>query len=123
MIGLMIFLYFIEYPNNRRGERVMEKFNKEKCRKPAEKFKALGNPIRFWIVQQLLNGEHCVHEFVERTELDFSTISQHLNALRQAGILADEKRGKHVFYRLDCECVRKFLECVAEHMKKGCSKM
>lgn len=97
-------------------------FDKDKCRKPAEKFKALGHPVRLWIAQQLLEGEHCVHEFVDQTNLDFLTISQHLTALKQAGILSDEKRGKQVFYHLDCSCVRIFLECVSDHMKNGCPK-
>lgn len=100
----------------------MQPFDKEKCRKPADKFKALGHPIRLWIAQQLLEGEHCVHEFVEQVDLDFSTISQHLTALRQAGVITDEKRGKHVFYSLACPCVRKFLECVNEHQKTGCPR-
>ncbi len=94
----------------------MKPFNKEQCKIPADKFKALGHPIRFWIALQLLEGEHYVHEFVKLTELDFSTISQHIAALKQAGIIVDEKRGKHVFYRLNCECVKVFLECVNDKM-------
>ncbi len=98
----------------------MQPFDKEKCQKPAAKFKALGHPVRLWIAQQLLDGEHCVREFVELTDLDFSTISQHIAALKQADVIADEKRGTYVFYRLKCECVRRFLECVAESMGKNC---
>lgn len=97
----------------------MKEYSRENAAGPARKFKALGHPVRLWIAEQLLEEEHCVHEFVEQTDLDFSTISQHLNALKDADVLADEKRGKHVFYRLKCECVRKFLECVAEHQAKG----
>ena len=93
----------------------MRKFDKEDYRVPAKKFKALGHPIRLWIAEQLLGGEHCVGEFVEKTELDFSTVSQHLAALKESGVLVDEKRGKQVFYRLGCDCVRRFLECVAEN--------
>lgn len=96
----------------------MQKFDKEFCRKPAKKFKALGHPVRLWIAQQLVDGEHCVREFVEQTELDFSTISQHLTALKEANVVCDEKRGKQVFYRLECECVRRFLECIADHRKQ-----
>lgn len=41
----------------------------------------------------------------------------------QNGIVTDEKRGKEVFYSLNCDCVRKFLECVAEHRKnKTCGE-
>lgn len=101
----------------------MEKFNKEKCSRPAKKFKALGHPVRLWIAQQLLDSEHCVQEFVQLADFDFSTISQHLSALKEADVLEDEKRGKQVFYRLKCECVRKFLECVSENQKrKSCER-
>lgn len=94
-------------------------FNKDHYKKPSKKFKALGHPIRLWIAEQLVEEEHCVRELVENTNLDFSTISQHLNALKEAEVVEDEKRGKQVFYRLSCECVKRFLECVAEHRKNG----
>lgn len=100
----------------------MRNFNREQCSRPAEKFKALGHPIRLWIAQQLLIQEHCVQEFVEPSGLDVSTVSQHLAVLKQAGVLTDEKRGKYVFYRLRCPCVRKFLECIDEHRRThGCN--
>ncbi len=96
----------------------MEKFDKEKCSRPAKKFKALGHPVRLWLAMQLLESEHCVQEFVEQADFDFSSISQHLAALREAGVVTDEKRGKQVFYRLHCACIKKFLKCVAENQKK-----
>ncbi len=96
----------------------MEKFDKEKYDLPAKKFKAIGHPTRLWIAMQLLGAEHCVQEFVEQADFDFSSISQHLAALREAGVVADEKRGKQVFYRLKCACIKKFLKCVAENQKK-----
>ena len=97
----------------------MERFQNEMWRKPAEKFKSLGHPIRLWIAQQLLDSEHCVGQFVEQTGMDYSTISQHLNVLKRCGVVADEKRGKEVYYSLRCGCVRKFLECVSEHRRNG----
>lgn len=96
---------------------MMDKFEKTYWQKPAKKFKALGHPVRLWIAQQLLDEEHCVQELVELAGFDFSTISQHLSALKEAEVLEDEKRGKQVFYKLKCRCVRQFLECVAENRK------
>lgn len=93
----------------------MDKFDKDLWQKPANKFKALGHPLRLWIAQQLIDEEHCVQELVESTEFDFSTVSQHLAALKSAEVVEDEKRGKQVFYKLKCQCVREFLKCVAEH--------
>ncbi len=96
----------------------MKRFVTTNCAKPAAKFKALGHPVRFWIAQQLLEGEHCVHEFVELTHLDFSTISQHLSALKSADILSTVKRGKEVYYRLTCPCTRTFIKCVNAKLAK-----
>ena len=49
----------------------MEKFDRKKWESPAKRFKALGHPVRMWIAAQLMDGEKCVHEFVDRVDLDF----------------------------------------------------
>ncbi|MDD5663402.1 MAG: metalloregulator ArsR/SmtB family transcription factor, partial [Victivallaceae bacterium] len=73
----------------------MLKFEKNCCKEEAEVFKALGHPTRLWIVEQLADGqEHCVCEFVDAVGVDFSTISQHLQILKRAGVIEDDKRGK-----------------------------
>ena len=78
----------------------------------AKIFKALAHPTRLWMVEQLVEGERCVCEFVEQVDADFSTISKHLAVLKQAGIVADEKRGKQVYYSLKVPCVLNFMNCV-----------
>lgn len=90
----------------------MLKYDKNCCREEAAVFKALGHPTRLWIVRQLADGEHCVCEFVEAVGADFSTISQHLAVLKQAGVIVDDKRGKQVFYRLAKPCVIQFIACL-----------
>lgn len=74
--------------------------------------KALAHPTRLWMVEQLETGEKCVCEFAELIDADFSTVSKHLNVLKQAGIVADEKRGKQVYYSLKVPCVLNFMHCV-----------
>lgn len=89
------------------------RYDRDSCKAEAALFKALGHPTRLWIVEQLGEcEERCVCEFVEAVGADFSTVSQHLAVLRQAGIVMDEKRGKQVFYRLSCPCVLGFIECM-----------
>jgi ArsR family transcriptional regulator len=78
-------------------------------------FKALGHPARLAMVERLARGECCVCELLEVTEfrkLSGPTVSQHLLVLRNSGIIADEKRGKRIFYRLAMPCVAEFLHCV-----------
>jgi len=87
---------------------------KEKIRYEAKArvLKALAHPTRLWMAEKLSAGEMCVCEFVDEIEADFSTISKHLSVLKQAGIVADDKRGKQVYYTLRVPCVLNFMECV-----------
>ena len=79
---------------------------------PSNIFKALGNESRVTIVRQLLDGEKCVCDLVEVIGLGWSTVSRHLSVLREAGIIADEKRGQQVFYHLTLPCVGRFIACL-----------
>jgi DNA-binding transcriptional ArsR family regulator len=75
-------------------------------------FKALGHPDRLHFVRQLRDGERCVCELVESVDSAWSTVSKHLSVLKDAGILADEKRGLQVFYRLKLPCVLQMIDCL-----------
>lgn len=78
----------------------------------AEVFKALGHPDRLRILEELADGERCVCDLVESVGSSWSTVSRHLSVLKQAGVLADEKRGLQVFYRVVLPCVSSFMECL-----------
>jgi ArsR family transcriptional regulator len=81
---------------------------------PHAVFKALGHPARVAIIRKLSQGEHCVCDLVEVAGLGWSTVSRHLSVLRDAGVIADEKRGLKVFYRLTLPCVSRFIACLDE---------
>ncbi len=74
--------------------------------------KALAHPTRLAITERLMHGEQCVGELRDLVGDDVSTVSKHLLVLRNAGVLACEKRGLNVYYRLACDCFGDFLECV-----------
>jgi DNA-binding transcriptional ArsR family regulator len=75
-------------------------------------FKALGNPARLMLVRTLRSGEHCVCDLVAAVGLGWSTTSRHLDILRDAGVVASEKRGQQVFYRIELGCVGEFIACL-----------
>lgn len=79
-------------------------------------FKALGNPVRLRIVEQLTAGERCVCELHADSGKDQSTISNHLNVLRHSGVVECEQRGKNVFYRLASPCLAEAIRC----LRGGC---
>ena len=62
--------------------------------------KALGDPIRVQLVDVLRKhaGEVCVCELVPLFDLSQPTVSHHLKVLREAGIVASERRGLWAFY-------------------------
>jgi ArsR family transcriptional regulator len=83
----------------------------------ARVLKALAHPVRLWMAEQLAGGERCVCELVNPLGLDFSTVSKHLAVMREAGIVAMEKRGKQVFYSLKVPCILGFMGCVEAVLK------
>jgi ArsR family transcriptional regulator len=90
-----------------------EKKNSAQRRKGrAAVFKALGHPARLHIVEEIAMGERCVCDLVELVGLGWSAVSRHLTVLKTAGVLADEKRGLQVFYRLALPCLISFSECL-----------
>ena len=80
--------------------------------------KAMAHPARLMIVDELAkNGERCVCELTEMVGTDMSTVSRHLAQLKQAGLIADEKRGKLVYYSLRVKCVLNFFSCIESVIK------
>jgi len=76
--------------------------------------KALAHPTRLLLVDTLAAGERCVCEMRDLVGDDLSTVSKHLSLLTQAGILARERRGQKIFYRLRVPCVLQIFACVED---------
>jgi ArsR family transcriptional regulator len=74
--------------------------------------KALAHPTRLFIIDQLADEERCVCEMTEMIGSDVSTVSKHLSVLKDAGIVADDKRGNQVFYSLRVPCVLNWYSCI-----------
>jgi ArsR family transcriptional regulator len=85
----------------------------------AEVMKAMAHPSRLMIIDDLSRGEKCVCELQELVGHDMSTVSKHLSVLKKAGIVADERRGKQVYYRLKVPCVLNFFQCIESVLDAG----
>jgi ArsR family transcriptional regulator, arsenate/arsenite/antimonite-responsive transcriptional repressor len=67
----------------------------------ASQFKALADPTRVAIVNQLSGAaEVCVCNLVEAFDLSQPTVSHHLKVLREAGLVESTRRGTWAYYRL-----------------------
>src|SRR3954468_13534793 len=62
--------------------------------------RALAAPVRIAIVLQLRESQRCVHELVDALSVPQPLVSQHLKILKAAGVVAGERSGREVLYRL-----------------------
>ena len=79
----------------------------------SELFKVFGDSTRMKIICALLQGELCVCDIANVTDMSVSAISHQLRILKQAKLVKYKKIGKIVYYSLDDEHV-------CEIFKKGC---
>ncbi|BDD85825.1 ArsR/SmtB family transcription factor [Desulfofustis limnaeus] len=78
----------------------------------ADVLKLLAHPSRLCLIEALANGERCVGDLTEVIGHDISTVSKHLNLLREGGLVEDQKRGKQVYYRLRIPAVLHVFYCL-----------
>jgi len=67
----------------------------------AQVLKALGDPVRLRLLSMIgahEGGEACVCELTDAFDVTAPTISHHLRVLREAGLIACERRGTWVYY-------------------------
>ncbi|WP_205756044.1 metalloregulator ArsR/SmtB family transcription factor [Labrenzia sp. 011] len=77
------------------------------CEELAAIFRALGHPARLAIVRQLARqAGACCGEIVNHLPLAQSTVSQHLQVLKDAGLLSCDTRGRNCHYLLNREKLR-----------------
>ncbi len=71
----------------------------------ASLFRVLGHPARVRILELLREGECSVGELQVELDLDSSSTSQHLAALRRIGLVSARREGTSVFYSVEDERV------------------
>jgi DNA-binding transcriptional ArsR family regulator len=67
----------------------------------ADVFRALADPTRRAVYERLALREMSVSELKAGFEVSQPAISQHLAALRSAGLVRERREGRHAYYRVD----------------------
>lgn len=76
----------------------------------AEILKALAHPVRLCIVKGLIEKKQCNVSYMQDClDLPQSTVSQHLQKLRSAGIVETERQGLEVLYTVKNEAVKQLI--------------
>jgi ArsR family transcriptional regulator len=71
----------------------------------AELCHALSDRTRLSIIQRLRGGERCVCELTDALEAAQSRLSFHLKVLKDAGLVADRREGRWMYYTLNPEAL------------------
>ena len=62
--------------------------------------RVLSHPTRLHIISLLGQGEQSVHELEQKVQASQSSVSQHLNLLKNKDIVESRRAAQQVFYRL-----------------------
>lgn len=78
-------------------------------------FHALADPSRRAIFESLTTGEAAVKELTARFDISQPAVSQHLAALRDAGLVGGRREGRFVYYHVEPSGMKPLIDWVAHY--------
>ena len=78
-------------------------------------FQALADPSRRAIFESLTRGEAAVKELTARFDISQPAVSQHLAALKQAGLVSARRDGRRVYYRVQPQGMKPLIDWLAHY--------
>ena len=96
----------------------MAKLNRDALEKIATNFRALAEPTRLAILQELKAGPKTVNELVDAIGLSQANVSKQLSVLRDAGFLGRAQRGTQAFYSIEDDMVMQLCALVCVRLNR-----
>lgn len=84
----------------------------------AQRFRALGEPMRLRLLMSLQRGERTVSELVAEHATSQANISKHLQVLTSGGLLRRRRQGLNVYYAIADPSIFRMCEMVCGSLKK-----
>jgi DNA-binding transcriptional ArsR family regulator len=78
-------------------------------------FHVLADPSRRAIFELLTRGEAAVKELTARFDISQPAVSQHLAALKDAGLVDGRREGRCVYYRVDPRGMKPLIDWIAQY--------
>jgi DNA-binding transcriptional ArsR family regulator len=78
-------------------------------------FQALADPSRRALFESLTRGEAPVKDLTARFAISQPAVSQHLAALKAAGLVRGRREGRRVFYRVDPHGMKPLIDWIAHY--------
>jgi ArsR family transcriptional regulator len=83
--------------------------------KAADFLKGLASPHRLMILCQLADGEKNVSELIEATQIAQTSMSQHLNKLKQEGLVGFRRDHRTLYYSIKHPAVLEVMQVMYSH--------
>lgn len=77
-------------------------------------FKALSDPTRRKILKMLRQGDMTAGEISTHFSISKPSLSHHLNVLKQADLVLDERKGQYIYYTLNTSVFQDVLTWFAD---------
>ena len=84
-------------------------------------FRALADPTRREILRLLRDGPKSSGEIAEHFPTAWATISRHLGALRDAGLILSERNGQQIVYELNTTVFQDLVEHLLDWVRPSSS--
>src|SRR5215510_4916808 len=78
-------------------------------------FQALADPSRRAIFESLTSGEAAVKDLTARFHISQPAVSQHLAALKDAGLVNGRREGRLVYYRVEPRGMKPLIDWIAHY--------
>lgn len=78
-------------------------------------FRALADPRRRAIFERLTRGEAAVKDLTARFGISQPAVSQHLAALKAAGLVSGRRAGRRVYYRVEPRGLKPLVDWIAHY--------
>jgi DNA-binding transcriptional ArsR family regulator len=78
-------------------------------------FQALADPSRRAIFESLTRGEKAVTDITARFRISQPAVSQHLAALKGAGLVKGRREGRHIYYRVEPRGMKPLIDWIAHY--------
>jgi DNA-binding transcriptional ArsR family regulator len=93
-----------------------EKLTAQAVQQAATVLKCIGHPVRLQIIEFLdREGEQNVTAVYEALGIEQAVASQHLNLMRDKGILSSRRNGVNVYYQIEDPRVTRVIECIHDY--------
>ena len=80
--------------------------------------KAVSNPVRIYLLEEIRNKKICVCELAKKLNMSFGAISKHFSVLKNAGLVEANRKKNWMYYKLCAPCVLDIGKCVINKIIK-----